>query len=277
MLKITDSQIHDFYPNTPARPWPEGAVSPHGPECSIETIRTTLDKAGVHRVILVPPSWTGWDNEYSLAAARKEPDRFGVFGRFNPQAPDAKDVLKNWRKQQGMLGVRIFFQGEPWMTMLTDPAYAWYWQIVEETQLPMMGAIPGNIKAFEPILAKHPKLRLTIDHAGRHPRGELDEGAWKDADQLYALAKYENVAVKVSSLPCFTTQPYPFKNLHPHIRKIYDVFGPQRMLWGSDVTRLTSTYEENLKLFTEALDFLSESDKEWILSRAASRACDWPL
>ena len=113
MLKITDSQIHDFYPNTPARPWPEGAVSPHGPECTIETIRSTIDKAGVHRVILVPPSWTGWDNEYSLAAARKDPDRFGVFGRFNPQAPDAKEVLKNWRKQQGMLklflGVRYQF------------------------------------------------------------------------------------------------------------------------------------------------------------------------
>ena len=83
--------------------------------------------------------------------------------------------------------------------------------------------------------------------------------------------------MKVSSLPCFSTEPYPFSNLHPHIHKIYDTFGPQRMLWGSDVTRLRSTYVENVRLFTEALDFVSTEDKEWIMGRAAAACCDWPL
>ena len=276
-MKIIDSQIHAFYPNTPQRPWPQGATSTHGDQYTVEQARAQMDAAGVSRVIFVPPSWTGWDNEYALSYARAEPDHYAVMGRFNPDMEGARQRLANWRSQKGMLGVRFFFLGQPVMSFLTEPRYAWIWEELERNRIPMMGTIPGNIAGFEPILARHPELRLIIDHSGRHPRGPKDEAAWADADQLYALARYRNVAVKVSSLPCFSTEPYPFKNLHKHIHKIYDTFGPQRMLWGSDITRLTSTYMENLRLFTEALDFLTDDDKEWILSRAAAFCCDWPL
>ena len=276
-MDIIDTQIHAFYPDTPARPWPQGAVSPHGPQYTVEQARAVMDANGVRRVVLVPPSWNGWDNAYSLDFAQAEPDRFGVMGRFDVQALDAKERLATWREQKGMLGIRIFFMGEPWMSMLTDPGYDWFWSEVERSRMPFMGTIPGNIAGFEPLLARYPRLRLTIDHAGRHPRGPFDDAAWDNAGELYALARYQDVAVKVSSMPSFSTDAYPFEILHPHIRKIYDVFGPQRMLWGSDVTRLRSTYGENIRLFTEALDFLSESDREWIMGRAAAACLDWPL
>lgn len=276
-MKIVDSQVHCFYPNTTERSWPEGAVSPHGPEFTIDTMRSLMDDNGVQASILVPPSWNGWDNEYSLAAARAEPTRFGVMGRFDLEAADGQETLRHWRDQQGMLGVRVFIMGDPWTKLVTDPSFEWFWQIAEETRLPVMSTIPGNIAGFAPILEKFPQLRLTIDHAGRHPRGPKDDAAWDDADQLYALAKYEHVAVKVSSLPSFTTEKYPFAQLHPHIRAIYDTFGPQRMLWGSDATRLDSTYDENIRLFTEALDFLSDDELEWVMWRAAAKACDWKL
>jgi predicted TIM-barrel fold metal-dependent hydrolase len=104
-MKFIDSQMHAFYPNTPARPWPEGATSPHGPAYTVEQAQAQMDAAGVRRAILVPPSWNGWDNEYSLAAAREQPDRFGVMGRFDVTAPDAKKKLTTWRDQRGMLGM----------------------------------------------------------------------------------------------------------------------------------------------------------------------------
>lgn len=140
-----------------------------------------------------------------------------------------------------------------------------------------MATIPGNIAGFDSILTKYPDLRLTIDHGGRHPRGNLDEGAWTDEADMHALSRFKNVAVKVSSLPCFSTEKYPFKNLHSHIKSIYDKFGPQRMMWGSDVTRLTCTYEENLNLFLEALDFLGTEDKELIMGRSLANALDWEI
>jgi L-fuconolactonase len=274
-MKIIDSQLHCFYSNTPEHPWPAGAVAIHGPEFTIEKALEVMDQNGVQGAVLVPPSWNGWDNEYSLKAARAQPKRFGVMGRFDIEAPDAQERLKTWR-EPGMLGVRAFIQGDPWMSLLTEEK-SWFWKIAEETRLPIMSHIPGNIAGFEPILQRFPELRLIIDHSGRHPRGAKDDAAWADADQMYKLARFKNVSCKVSSLPCFTNDPYPFKNLHRHIKDIYDNFGPQRMLWGSDLTRLTSTYEENIKLFTEALDFLSADDKEWVMWRAHSKALDWEV
>ena len=226
--------------------------------------------------MLVPPSWNGWDNGYRLDAAMANPKRFAVMGRFNFQAPDAKEQLRTWRDQKGMAGARFFISGEPWMQLLA-PEQRWIWQIAEETHLPLMSTIPDNIVAFEPILQEFPKLRLIIDHAGRHPRGAQDEAAWADADQLYALARFEHVGVKVSSLPCFSTQPYPFANLHAPIRKLYDTFGPQRLMWGSDATRLTCSYADNIRLFTQALDFLSEDDIAWIMGRSLAQALDWQV
>lgn len=275
-MKIIDSQFHCFYANTPERPWPAGATSTHGKEFTIEQALALMDEHGVQGAVLVPPSWNGWDNQYSLDAAVKYPKRFGVMGRFDLDLPDAQAKLRTWRSQPGMLGARVFIMGEPYASLL-EPRRAWFWKIAEETRLPVMSTIPGNIAGYEPILAQCPDLRLIIDHAGRHPRGPQDDPAWADDAQLLALARFKNVSVKVSSLPCFSTQPYPFKNLHAPIKRIYDAFGPQRMLWGSDVTRLSSTYAENLKLFTEALDFLSAADKEWVMGRAAAAACDWAI
>lgn len=276
-MKIIDSQLHCFYSDTPEHPWPAGAQPIHGPEFTTEQATELLDKHAVQGAVLVPPSWNGWDNEYSLRVARQHPKRFGVMGRFDIERPDAQQRLRTWREDQpGMLGIRVFLAGDPWMSLLTE-AGSWFWRIAEEARLPIMSHLPGNIGGFAPILERFPDLRLVIDHAGRHPRGAKDDAAWADADQMYALARFKNVSVKVSSLPCFSTQSYPFPNLHPHIRRIYDRFGPERMLWGSDFTRLTSTYDENLRLFTEALDFLSTEDKEWIMGRAHSRALDWEI
>jgi L-fuconolactonase len=275
-MKIIDSQMHCFYPDTPERPWPQGATPVHGPEFTTEQALSIMDQHGVQAAVLVPPSWNGWDNQYSLDAAVAQPTRFGVMGRFDIEQANAAERLKSWRQQPGMLGARFFIMGQPWMSLLT-PEKSWVWRIAEETRLPLMAAIPGDVAAFEPILQRHPELRLIIDHAGRHPRGAMDDGAWADAGQLHALARFKNVSVKVSSLPCFSTQSYPFRNLHPHIKAIYDHFGPQRMHWGSDITRLRGTYEENIKLFTEALDYLSAQDKEWIMGRSLARALDWEV
>ena len=276
-MKITDAQIHAWYPNTPQRPWVEGASPPHGPQFTMEQVLATMDGGGVERCIIVPVSCTGFDNDFALDGARAHPDRLAVMGRFDIDTADAPQRLATWRDQKGMLGVRVFFMGEPWLSLLTEQRYAWFWADMERLRMPLMCTVPGNMKALHPIMERHPELRIIIDHSGRHPRGPKDEAAWADLDQTLHLAKYKNTSIKVSSLPSFSTKPYPFPSLHKPIREIYDHFGPQRMLWGSDVTRLDWGYADNLRLFTEALEFLSSDDREWILSRAAAKHCDWPL
>ena len=112
-MKITDAQIHAWYPNTPQRPWVEGASPPHGPQFTMEQVLATMDGGGVERCIIVPVSCTGFDNDFALDGARAHPDRLAVMGRFDIDTADAPQRLATWRDQKGMLGVRVFFMVSP--------------------------------------------------------------------------------------------------------------------------------------------------------------------
>ena len=87
----------------------------------------------------------------------------------------------------------------------------------------------------------------------------------------------ENVAVKASALPCYSTEGYPYPSLHPQIRRVIDAFGPQRVFWGTDLSHLPCPYRQALTLFTEELRDLTAAEKEWILGRAIAEWLRWPL
>jgi predicted TIM-barrel fold metal-dependent hydrolase len=96
-------------------------------------------------------------------------------------------------------------------------------------------------------------------------------------DVLLKFARLKNVGVKVSCLPCYVDEPYPFPTLHPQIRRVRDAYGPQRLFWGTDLSQSPCSYRQNVTLFTEELDFLSSSDQEWIMGRSLSQWLRWPL
>ncbi|HTD89539.1 MAG TPA: hypothetical protein VK663_02670, partial [Burkholderiales bacterium] len=74
----------------------------------------------------------------------------------------------------------------------------------------------------------------------------------------------------------YTSDPYPFRSVHPYLRQVYDAFGPKRIFWGTDFSRLTCTYREAITMFTEELPWLSAGDKEWIMGRALCQWLGWP-
>jgi L-fuconolactonase len=80
----------------------------------------------------------------------------------------------------------------------------------------------------------------------------------------------------LSSAPCFSNEPYPYRDLHTFIKRIFEAFGAQRMLWRADLSRLTPTYTECLAHVRKSLDFLSAEDGEWILGKTLARALNWP-
>jgi predicted TIM-barrel fold metal-dependent hydrolase len=276
-MKIIDGQMHVFLPNTAERPWPAGTVSLHGDQYTAEAAIAQMDDAGVRAAVLVPLHWMGPDNSHAVEAAAAYPDRLVVMGRIDHQAPDARRQLDRWRDFPGMKGIRLTVMDPGSRALFADRGFDWFWSGCQTNHLPLMCYTPGEVGLIGRVAERHPDLRLVVDHAGRAARGPKDAADWHDIADLLALARLPNVAVKVSSLPSFSTEAYPFANLHAHIRAIYDAFGPQRMIWGSDVTRLTSTYDENVRLFSEALDFLTASDREWLFWRSISRWCDVTL
>jgi L-fuconolactonase len=113
-------------------------------------------------------------------------------------------------------------------------------------------------------------LKLVMDHSGLVDG--KDQDAFREFDQLLALAKFPNVATKVSCFPFFTTQKYPFRNLHARIRRAFDAFGPKRTFWGTDLSRLPCTYRQGVTLFTEELPWLRGQDLEYVMGRGV---CEW--
>lgn len=276
-MTIVDAQIHVWSPDAPSRPWPPGrAVHAHGPSLSAEEVLRTMDGAGVARAVLVPPSWVGDDNTDCLAAARTYPDRFAVMGRFDPKAPEGERQVARWLEQPGMVGIRLTFHLPLWQAWLTDGSLEWLWAAAERAGLPIMIFVPRQAGVIGPIAARHPRLRLIVDHLAL-PVDQKDDAAFRDLDQVLALARHPNVAAKVSALPCYSSEPYPFRGLHKHIRRVYDAFGPRRMLWGTDYSRLPGPYTDAVRLFTEALDFLSSEDREWIMGRATAEWVGWKI
>lgn len=276
-MLITDAQIHVWEVDRPDRPWPKEAerTPPQLPNgFSAEEALAQMDAAGVDRVVIVPPSWIGENNATALEAAARYPVRFAVMGRFDPRPPDARVQLERWLDQPHMLGIRMTFHTPPFAGMLDDGSLDWFWAACERLAIPLMVYVPGAAEKVQPVAERHPELRLVLDHMAR-PGGRRGPAAFADIDALLALARYPNVLVKVSSVPNYSAEPYPFRDLHPFLRRIYDSFGPRRLLWGSDLTRLTSSYRECLDLFRVALDFLSTEDNEWILGKTAATVLGW--
>src|SRR5215510_13776179 len=241
-MLIVDAQIHLWAADTPDRPWPPGgaqrAQKPY--PVSKDMALAGMKEAGVDRAVIVPPSWEGERNDLALEAARLHPDRFAVMGRFPLEKLESRSLVAGFTRQPGMLGMRFTFNTAEQRPWLTDGTADWLWPAAERAGIPMMMSVSG-----QPALCE--------------------------------LARRPNVAVKSSALPCYSVEAYPFRDVHPHVRRVYDAFGPRRMFWGTDWTRLPCPWRQAVTLFTEELAWLSSDDKEWIMGRALSEWLGWPI
>ena len=273
-MLITDAQVHIWAADTPERPWPKaGRSHPHRPEpLGAEDLLAQMDAAGVDRVVIVPPSWEGDRNDLAQAACVAHPGRFGVMGRLDLH-PVAPAVLAGWRSQPGMLGLR--FTVRPEHTWLTDGSADWVWEGASQHGLPVMISCPGALPIIDGLAARYPDLKLVIDHLALIR--VKDDGAFADLPKLLALARHKNVAAKASALPCFSSEAYPYRNIHGYIRQVFEAFGPKRMFWGTDLTRLPCSYRQAITMFTEELPFLAGTDLEWVMGRGVCEFLGWPL
>jgi predicted TIM-barrel fold metal-dependent hydrolase len=277
-MLIIDSQVHIWAPETPEKSYARAdASSPHrAVPLGHEELLREMDGAGVQRCILVPPMWEDDRNDTSLEAARLYPKRFAVMGRIKIDRPESRGLMPSWKNQPHMLGIRMVFNQGRTRLWLEDGTADWFWEAAERHDVPVMAFAPHNVAKLGEIAERHPGLRLIVDHLGLSSalRGKPLAPA---IDSLLKLSRLSNVAVKASALPCYVTEPYPFPTLHPLIRRVVDAFGPRRVFWGTDLSHLPCPYNQAVTLFTEEVDFLSTSDKEWIMGRGIAEWLRWPF
>ncbi len=271
-MLIADAQVHIWGPDTPQRPWTPGLHPHRDTPLGAEELAREMDAAGVHRAILIPPSWDGGRNDLVLKAAQDYPGRYAVMGRLDLSTPAPPGTIAKWREQPGMLGLRCSFNRDHEAAALVENRVDWLWAEAEANHIPIMIFTSSDrLHLIDKVAERYPALRLTLSHLTL-PMWKQDDEAFGNLHRLLALARRPNIAVKASALPAYTSDSYPYRRLHPHLRRVYDAFGPRRMFWGTDLARIPSTYRQAVTMMTEEIPWLTAEDQEWIMGRGL---CEW--
>ncbi len=263
-MPIIDAQIHLWRKGT--------ATPPHltRPYLVDEAIRD-MDAAGVNGALIHPPaSWDPDSNEQAVEAVLAYPKRFAILGNPPLDRPDSPEIIANLKQRPGMLGVRFYFNKPNNKTWPTDGTIDWLWPALEKAQLPTALLAGDWLPLFGQIADRHPGLKLIVDHMGAL-RGAKGDAAFPKMKELTALAKFPNVAVKLTGGPFYADDPYPFRSLHKHYRAMYDAFGPKRLFWGTDITKMPCSWRLCVTHFQE-IDWIPEADKRLIMGDAV---CEW--
>jgi predicted TIM-barrel fold metal-dependent hydrolase len=267
-MKIVDAQIHIWSGGKPAN-----LRHRQIERFTADDALKEMDVAGVDAAVIHPP--TSWDpnaNALAIEAARRHPNRFAILGNFPLDKAESRELVDRWKSQPGMLGLRFTFLQQHMKSWPTDGTMDWLWPAAERAGLPVALLAANFFPKVAQVAEKHPRLRLIIDHLGRRSPAETGEGAWDNLPQMLALAKYSNIAIKATGAPSYAAQPYPFRDIHDKLQRIFDAFGPSRMFWGTDITRMPCSYRQCVTLFTEELPWLKGRDQELVMGRAV---CDW--
>ena len=269
-MLIVDAQVHIWESGTPVH------IHRQLPAYSAKDLLRDMDAAGVTGCVLHPPSWDPRANEVAIDAARAHPDRLSVLGFFDVAKAESRSLIDTWKKQPGMLGLRFAFLKPGEENRMSDGSLDWLWPAAERAGLPIGLLAPNRCKEVAKIAEKHPGLKILVDHMAR-PRFSMDDKGFSDLPDLLALAKYPNVTVKATGGPSYSSEVYPYRNIHQYIKQIFDAFGPKRVFWGTDITRMPCTWKQCVTMYTEEMPWLKGGDLDWVMGRALCDFIGWDL
>ena len=270
-MLVVDAQVHIWSSGKPTN-----ANHRQVPAFTKDELLKEMDAGGVDAALIHPPaSWDPNANELAVEAARQHPNRLAILGNFPLDQPESRGLIDGWKQRPGMLGLRFTFLQPHQKAWPTDGTIDWLWPAAERAGIPvalLCGGLPAQGRADR---AAAPGAEA--DHRSPRPAVgqedvEDDVALWSNLPQVLALARHPNVAIKATGAPSYSSEVYPYRNIHDHLRRIYDAFGPERMFWGTDITRMPCPWRQCVTMFTEELPWLSGRDRELVMGRAV---CDW--
>ncbi len=275
-MPIIDCQVHAYEANTPKRPW---RTKPNWPDhVTGDEMVAAMDKLGIDGAILVSPFATyGYDASYAVEVQKAHPGRFATVKPIDPDDPATADIVSDWKKTPGTVGVRIMLARETGRQP-DDPGLG---RIVKEAirnDFPINVLFWGNIDAGTALIDRYPDARFVVDHMGiLQPRTPpAPEQPWADLPKVLELAKRTNAVIKVSGACTLSKQPYPYNDIWDPIRRIIDAWGIDRCLWGTDWTRAYAVcnFEEATEPFLKT-DKLSDSERATLMGGACAKVYGW--
>jgi L-fuconolactonase len=286
---IFDSHAHLISPDRERYP-PDplsGAVNPADFEDPMTTERllAEMDAFGIARAAAVHRnSVYGFDNSLVCDAAAAHPDRLAAVCSIDCLADDCGDQVRHWVGGRGAAGVRVMepFRGsDPRAAAVTwtvgDPA--WFtnramWVAAADLDTPVcVHFFRWNREAGLPALAKVLEefrgVTVVLDHFTNMAveSGPPDHGV---DDLVKRIAEFPKVAMKFTTLPLGGLDEKGI-DAAPIVKRVVGLFGPERVMWGSDVSQSKGAYDYMVELGRKACALLTDDEREAVLYGAADR------
>jgi predicted TIM-barrel fold metal-dependent hydrolase len=283
-MEVIDAQIHQPEPHT-RRQWPpEVALA-----AAAELAREAMDAVGVDVALVNAPE------RFIDTAVARHPDRFVGAGSVRGPIADADEFVATYRERPGRVALRVYVND--WTTGALTPEYGsgaldGLFRAAETYGVPLFVAAQGQPAAVRRIAGDHPGLTIVLDHLGlaQPPPNPVRGDPWQGLPGVLALATLPNVTVKFCGGLVLSRLPYPHADVWPRLMALVDAFGPGRLMWASDFTRMRmaagstalgprrdwlTTYLDSLCLVRDTPE-LGEDEKAQILGGTLRRLLRLP-
>ncbi|MDO9710892.1 amidohydrolase family protein [Paracraurococcus lichenis] len=275
-MPVIDAQVHAYERNHPGRPWVEALHGP--PEVTGDDMVAAMDAVGVDGALLVSVhTMYRYDASYAIEVQRQHPGRFALIKPVDPADPGVGETIADWVATPGTVAIRIMLRG----AVPSDPADPGINRVLAAAArhgMPVNLLAWGRLDQVAELAARNPDTLLVVDHLGLQQPFEPPVPAqpWADLPKLLALAPHPNVAVKVTGACTLSHRPFPYDDIWDPLGRIFDAFGLERCLWGTDWTRAVAllSYADAVEAFRRT-DRLSDSDRAMLMGGAVQRVYGW--
>jgi len=282
---VVDTHLHVWNPEAIHYPWLTHDQTVLDRSFTMDDANRDLRTQGVERVILVQSADNKADSELMLFQALAHREVAGVVAWVPLATPDAAAAqLDAWRHEP-VVGIRHLVHHEPDPNWLLRPDVNDGLALLAERGLAFdVCAATPEILAHIPLLAhQHPQLRLVVDHLGSPPLAAVRDGdlnAWHRWDALIAeAAKAPNVYGKISGLATAAGRGWTPAELRPVVERACEVFGPERLMIGSDWPRCllaSDSYSDAWSGTRATLNQLTDDQRISVLSETAAEVYRLP-
>jgi L-fuconolactonase len=273
---IIDSQVHAYEANTPKRPW---HTVPNWPaHVTGDEMVAAMDKVGVDGAIFISSfSMYRYDASYAVDVQRAHPGRMAIVKPVDPDNPEVADVVADWKQTPGAVGIRIMLTREN-KRDADHPGIGRIARAAVRYDFPVNLLCWDNLDAGTALIDRYPDTRFILDHLGiLQPRSPpAPPQPWAELPKVLALAKRPNVVIKVSGACTLSREPYPFPDIWDPLGRVFDAWGFDRCLWGTDWTRAFAVvnYAQAVEPFRET-SRLSASERAMLMGGACAKAYGW--
>jgi predicted TIM-barrel fold metal-dependent hydrolase len=275
MIKI-DAQVHAYERNHPGRPW---AATLHGPAAVTgDDMVAAMDAVGVDAAILVSVfTMYQFDPSYALEVFAKYPKRFRVIKPVDPSDPAVVDTIDAWAATKGTVAIRIMLNRGV-SEDAADPGINRVLAAAARHALPVNLLCWGRLEQAKALAARNPNTRLVIDHLGlQQPFAPPTlPNSFGELSTVLSLAQHDNVVIKISGACTLSQQKFPYQDIWDPLARIFDAYGFERCMWGTDWTRAVEllTYQQGVDAFT-LTDRLSDAERTQLMGGSLQKIYNW--